>query len=356
VTISEGNFKLDFSYYYMDEEIKTMNIGKVGTVKREYSLGGSTSDSGLYISKNEIKFIKQISTTRCSIVSVMAPYYENRVEGKHSIKCDLEDAHEGKDFILPVNREVGKSLGAIKNHELMYDSIRVTINTITTVKLKWYQTGIFKLIVTVIAVVVSLYTAGGFSGISAAILQDFMINMIITTVVGISIDIGMKFLVDVVGLQGDFLMVVAAIALVYGATKIGGAVSNALLNNPALATPTFAQNLLDVTNIINKGVTIGIREAMEQKTEEYEDIMAQLQVEIDEAKEELESLEPNGRLSVEALTSVGSEWIVQETPSQFYARSVLTNPGVLSLGEIENYVNRSLSLPGITNFNSMEIV
>ena len=109
-------------------------------------------------------------------------------------------------------------------------------------------------------------------------------------------------------------------------------------------------------NIINKGVTIGIREAMEQKTEEYEDAMAQLQVEIDEAKEELESLEPNGRLSVEALTSVGSEWIVQETPSQFYARSTLTNPGVLSLGEIENYVNRSLSLPGITNFNSMEIV
>lgn len=356
ITVAEGTFKMEFSFYYINEEIRTMNIGKVGTIKREYSLGGSTSESGLYISKNELKLIKQVSATQCSIISVMAPYYRNRVEGKHTIKCDLEDAHKGKDFILPVDRNVANAMGAIKKHELMYDAIRVTINTITTIKLKWYQTGVFKTLITVVAVVVSFYTAGGFTALSAAVMQAFVTNLVIAQIVGLAIEVGMKFLVDVVGLKGDFLTVVAAVVLVYAAIKGGNAAMSYLGTNPALATPTLAQNLIEVTNIVNKGLSLGFQQVMAEKMEGYEETLAKLQVEIDEAKEELESLEPNGKLSIEQLTNVGEDWIVAETPTQFFARSTLGNPGVLSLDEISTYVNRSLGLKGVANFNAMEIL
>ena len=85
------------------------------------------------------------------------PYYA------HGIRIYAADALADKDesgFFFPMNLAIFKSMGLTDSTEMYNCSAYIILNSYQVVKKKWYQTGLFAIIVIVVAIIYSVVTAG----------------------------------------------------------------------------------------------------------------------------------------------------------------------------------------------------
>ena len=100
----------------------------------------------------------------------------------HSIVTYPLDALKDEDessFFFPLNLAIFKDMGIVDASEMHLCSAYLILNSYKVVKKKWYQSGIFKVIVAVVVIVISIYfppfgtaanaTAGGVLGTNVAV-------------------------------------------------------------------------------------------------------------------------------------------------------------------------------------------
>ena len=68
-------------------------------------------------------------------------------------------------------------MGPIQAHDLMYESIRLYSNDHQSYKVKWYQTGLFKVFTVVIAVAVAISLFGLSSGATLATVVGVLVEV-----------------------------------------------------------------------------------------------------------------------------------------------------------------------------------
>ena len=108
--------------------------------------------------------------------------HTNYPYNSHSIATYPLDALEDKDessFFFPLNLAIFKDMGIVDASEMHLCSAYLILNSYKVVKKKWYQSGIFKVIVAVVVIVISVYfppfgtaassTAGGVLGTNVAV-------------------------------------------------------------------------------------------------------------------------------------------------------------------------------------------
>ena len=108
--------------------------------------------------------------------------HTNYPYNSHSIATYPLDALEDKDessFFFPLNLAIFKDMGIVDASEMHLCSAYLILNSYKVVKKKWYQSGIFKVIVAVVVIVISIYfppfgtaassTAGGVLGTNVAV-------------------------------------------------------------------------------------------------------------------------------------------------------------------------------------------
>lgn len=91
----------------------------------------------------------------------------------HPIKIYATDALKDKEesgFFFPLNMAIFKEMGIVDGTEMHNCSAYLILNSYKVVKKKWYQTGVFAVIVAVIGIIISIYCtpAGGAGGILGA--------------------------------------------------------------------------------------------------------------------------------------------------------------------------------------------
>ena len=96
----------------------------------------------------------------------------------HAITIYAEDALKDEDesgFFFPLNLAIFKGMGIVDGTEMNNCSAYLILNSYQVVKKKWYQTGIFAVIVAIVVIVISYFyppaagTAGGVLGTNAAV-------------------------------------------------------------------------------------------------------------------------------------------------------------------------------------------
>ena len=96
----------------------------------------------------------------------------------HSVKIYAEDALKDEDesgFLFPLNLAIFKGMGIVDGTEMNNCSAYLILNSYQVVKKKWYQTGIFAVILVIVIIVVSYFyppasgAAGGVLGTNAAV-------------------------------------------------------------------------------------------------------------------------------------------------------------------------------------------
>lgn len=313
----------------------TGSIGPKGTTTSGYAENGvipTKYSDGTYGTKSLTYHFYKVQTSDNE-------YEEVRVyELTHSVRVGgskVTRGHESDQLMVPLDHAFRGKFSAHDRETLYARALQVLICTEYTVKSKWYQTGIFKAVTIVVAVVVSWWTAGASLSLIGALTA-------VATAAGTMVAFSLlsKYVFSKLGSWASILAtVVAVVAAVYG-----GYVYFSGTTGPFSLT---AQNLMQVSNVAFKTADASLKGqqiAMQQK-------FGSLQKELEEKQELLEQAQDELNQGSNTI----SDWIflqatsgyvnLGETPDQMITRTLNTNIGTLALQLPDVYLSQALSLP-----------
>ena len=332
---------------YMD---KAGSIGKVGSV-----------DSGIFTDEVRVGrpvtgiFYKPISKVTCHWYRkqlTATTYREVRVYGLMTTEqvrggYSTTAAGDSENLLIPLDLAVEHQFNNRKKEELYTKSMYIVLNTLKVVKQKWYQTGVFKAIMFIVAVVVSYLfpPAGvalqGWMAVAYAVVQSVVIGLVIQVAVKLLVSLGVNV--------GVVAGVVAIVALMYGGFT-------ALTKTTGMAGITTVQ-LMQVSSqafsMSNQGYALQTQNAIK-------DFMSTIAEMTDEQKD-IERLAKDfamgnhGPLLIhESPIQVGIR--IGESPDDYYDRSIrITNLASAVYLYTETNVDMNLALPTHTQIlNQMQ--
>lgn len=249
---------------------------------------------------------------------------------------------DSENLAIPIDVEVVKRVMRKHQHWLINKSINLVITTVKVVKIKWTQRGIFKVIMFVIAVVISFFTGGSGMVWYLALLKAIAIAVVMQVAV-----IAISKLLTALGVDASIAaVIVAVIAIAVGAyaqaakTTVAGMTASQLMS---VANVSFA--------VSHNHIAVNMKNEL-KAFEEFKDIMEDKLDSIEEQRKLL-GLDNGGKIDVYTLLAQQSrkpDIRLGETPVAFYERTLSVNVGLATTTLLNNYVYLSLQLPTFESF------
>lgn len=343
IVIQDKRFKMTLSFEGIVRTRVAGTLGKMGdyfggtdadtTLHKIPMIGGGTIEVGA--GRDQHYYRHQITET---------VYEEVRVYGlkmTYFIWAEYTTTGDGLDPILliPIDVNITKHYSLPDREQLYARGLHYVFNSRVTTHLKWYQTGLFRIVMVIIAIVCTILSEGStWQSIGAALaagtltMEAFMIIVVQMVLKYIITMVLVKLFVKVVGAKFAFLVaVIAAIAGSYQAIEAGG-----------LQGAPYAADLLTLsTNLtarIEKQVQTDFNDLLKDKTD-FEEYVEKTTKTVETAEE---LLNPTGRM--DPLLIFG------EKPHDFYQRTVHSgNIGPIGVDAISAYVDTALRLPKLSD-------
>lgn len=335
ITISEKDFNIRLLWNYINVTTKAGNVGRVGTVAMSRELRARNVLRGSDFEESALVLTKQISSNEVMEMTIhglehLTDVYEGSLYS--TTLADLDDEDKKYGFFIPLNREIVKRVPFQMRAELMMDCLTLVVYAVQITYVKWYQRGFFKVLITVIMVVVSFYFgdwsatfAQGFWATATAIASSIIVNMILVR--------GLEIVVGMIG--GELAAIIAAAVAAY-----------------ALSTPNASLFGLSDPKDLLRAATLTIEASNNVTADEFRKILQSsddLLKSIKEKKEEIDKaydmLDNSNGIDFFDIKKGGFYFNADETPSQFFERSInLKNPGTMVYDELEYYYENALKL------------
>lgn len=346
--IQDATYYTVLCWNYVDRQIVEGNIGKVGTVTKfvDGKYGTERVDiSGVgrqFITiespKNIVRLRKQITATHYQELTVSGLMFSNRIYGPNKDYISTLASKEGEEIIIPLNVDILTDMNKLEANTLMYDAMLMVFNAYEWKKLKWYQTGFFKIVTIVIAVAITVVTGGlgsfvsGLIGAAAAGVGALLIFAAQTILAGLVVSYAFKFAADKLGIE--VAAILAVVAMCYG------------LASDSLGMPNlpFADELLNIGMQGIQGVTEFIGEAIEQISSAMGELTADYEESMDKLLEINKELQPTVQLDPIGLYTDVGMLPNESADSYLYRNLAFPELGLASLNAVSNYVDTSLNL------------
>lgn len=319
---------------------------------------GKLTEVGKYKATNEqldYKKAKGVFTGRINSINNFTHNFIYQESETHYIKitifglqvsqlfADRTENHSGNDenMAIPLDALATKGM-TVKEKELLYNkSLRVHILIRYTTKQKWYQRGVFKAIIAVVGIAISVISVGldggSFAAMALAVIKSVAVGMAIS----MAIDIAIKFAVK----MGWSAKLIGAIALV--ATIVAAYYSNGKSFKGFKA--------IEVMKALNNGFDV-YNKAMQLKLidfqKEYEAFMSDMNDKYKKLKDTQELLntgvtKPEQELMLRPISSYihGSQVNLGETPETFYNRAMMYDVSEVVMSMTTNFVENSMYIP-----------
>ena len=331
-------------------------VGVTGSVDQIPIMGGFVLD------KSVIYACRQIDADTYEKITISGLVYTNHVYQDKTVIITAYDAMTKADeegFILPLSHQIFREMGMRDSTQLSFECLHLVLNCYQIVKKKWYQKGIFKILLVIVAVVITVISMGngtpataamisaattvslalGVSGIIAAFIvatATVLAGMVLTSLLT-------PALIDVFGEKWGRVLAIVATALTMNFAMTGsalGSFANAPLNATTLIQGTSA--VLNLYGAYNQGALaeLDVGGTMEKLKSEYDTQMEEIE------RLTREFLNPGSNL-IDIDGFIQATAITMESPKDFLARTLLTGSDVaaISIGQIENFVDVGLQLP-----------
>ena len=296
---------------------------------------------------------------------VRGMYHTNHVYQGHVVTTALDTAIndiEESSFIMPMHYPTMRSMGLVDVTQMTLANTYIVFNTYTVTKQRWYERSIFKILLFIGVVVLSVVFApagavlGGVLGTNAAVgsllgltglagaiagaIANALAAMIITKIVT-------KATVKIFGekLGGLIGAIVSFVLLNVGASLMS---SGQLGMN--WGSMMRAENLLKLTKAVGNAYAAYTRGDVLETMEEFDEVRTQYETEMREIRQQaadLGLLGGNGvGINPMMFTDVLQD-IEMEHPSTFRERTTMTGDDIvqLSFSMIYDYVDTNLRLP-----------
>ena len=251
--------------------------------------------------------------------------------------------HSGNDenMAIPLDALATKGM-TVKEREILYNkSLRVHILIAYTTKEKWYQRGIFKAIIAVVGIAISVISVGLDGGSFAAMALAVIKSVAVGMAVSVAIDLAIKLAVK----MGWSAKLIGAIALV-----------------ATIAVAYYSKGksfkgfkVADVMKALNNGFDVhnkAIQLKLIDFKKEYEAFMADMNDKDKKLKETQELLntgvtKPEQELMLRPLSSYtyGSQVNLGESPETFYNRMMMYDVSEVVMSMATNFVENSMYIP-----------
>ena len=342
--------------------------------------------NGEFASSNPVTGLtirKQINSLEYIEIKIQGLMHKNLIYKGKSVDITAREAMADPDesgFIIPLHEPTLKRLGSVISTELARESFILVFNSYQVVKTKWYQKGIFKvLLAIVIAIVVAVVfyyfgpeaaaatAEGGFGLLGGAATVGALLGF--TGVLAIAVGAAVNAVAALIVLQvigsvagelfgdkiGQIITLIAAVAISLGSGPGGWSTGNMAANIGNMAS---IDKLLMMTNATTDLVRLYQQSA-------YQKIMEETQKwsEDSQAKQkELEELmsEFDGKNVIDPLMLVdfsnpldntkifGENFVMaasaRESPETFLSRTLATDLSSLSHSMVYRFVDLSLTL------------
>ncbi|AGH57072.1 hypothetical protein VPMG_00081 [Vibrio phage VBP32] len=330
IVIQDANFKVRLTY---NDNVRSFVTGELGQ-PYEFIYSGDN----LTMRRDE----GDGTYTQLVITNLV---HTNYVYRSHAVKTSLSDSADSENFnfIVPLSYDIfNNHKGLLGRQNLIKEAFKIVFNSYERRKLKWYERGIFKAILLVIAIVVTVYTAGtAASGISAAYAAGGISAAIsaAATMIFTAIAIGTAVKWFASQLPPELGIVVALVLTAISLSSTTGTTDFALADS---------ETLLGMTGSIFEGIQQGIQDDIEALMDEMNKFMEEAQAAQDELDELWNELDVSQDW-FDQLVAEATQPIIIETPTEFYTRTIHAgNIGTATLSQIENYVDKALELPELT--------
>lgn len=317
------------------------SIGPVGTFKSDYTSVEYDGFAGRLMNKMyrpRHTFRKQVTETVYREYYVDGLSIDQKLSSGHWTSASRED----ENLCLPVDMELIAKRMRKDRHWLISKSFLLVITTVKVVKKKWYQTGIFKVIMFIVAVVISFFTAG--QGLVWYLALAKAIAIAVVTQVAV---MAISAILTALGIDASIVAaIVAVIAIATGAYAAASKTTVAGLK---------ATQLMTISNVSfgvsHNHIALNMKRAV-QAFEEFKDLMESEMDSIEEQRKLL-GLEDGGKVDVYTLLARQTrepDIRLGESPVNFYERTLSVNAGLATTALLNNYVLISLQLPSFESF------
>lgn len=249
-------------------------------------------------------------------------------------------ADEDDDILLiPIDHAITEDFSIGDRERLYARSMHFIFNASQVQKIKWYQTGWFRAVMVIVAIVIVIFSYGSswetlaaaLATGSATIITVAAMTFVLEILKGILYSAMLKLFVKEVGL--DIAIIVAIIAAFTGYYQY--------FMEGGFASAPWAKDLLGLSsNLVNSSVQYN-QDNLNGLADEY----AEFQLLQDEAAKQLEAANDllNNNVRMNPFVIFG------ESPDDFYNRTVHSgNIGVVGISAISQYVETALTLPKLS--------
>ncbi len=322
------------------------------------------------VSNQTINIYHQVNENSYNKLSVINLVHRNFIYGGKYVHINGHQALDDTDisgFLLPLHNPTLKNMSLVDSTQVAISNSFVIFNSYTIFKQKWYQTTVFKIIIVVAAIVLSVVTAGGSLAASAGVLGT---NIAVGTALGLTgttaiiagavanalaaIVITNLITAGATELFGDKIgAIVGAILSFVVITAGSGGFSN--IDPTSFANPEAVMKLANVLSNSYAGWTeaniIDINDQIKNKQTEYEDSLKNINDMLSKFNSTnnlyfnpLELTDVNNKGN-EGNGDVGS--YLPETLDQFIQRTTMVGSDVaeITLAMVNDYSELSLQLP-----------
>ena len=334
------------------EEVGTITTGE-GIDPREPKpeTEESSSDKWARFFRNLIQnrvykyFRKQITETTYEEIRVYKMGADVYVNAGKSAQPGKD---EGSALLIPVDFDVVKTIKGFKHKEkFLYSCIYIEFLTYVVKKVKWYQRGVFKLIVFAISVAITVFTGG--AGVTVA---SVLMAAVTNFAIGLAIDFAIKTLAKV--LSPEILKVVAVLVAVAGLAYGRFAAKGVESLSKAFTIMFMKANVfLDASTKLIKATLVKQGEEFKKEAQAFKEKMKKLE---DYRKANSKYISDTSLSYLNEQVHRYEPLILGETLDAMIARTLNTNPGLVTIDYIHGYVGYITTLPNIneTKYKSLE--
>lgn len=314
-------------YAVIDGNIGSITASGRGTGKRP-TQNTPTGEEG-YTDIGYHYYQMQISDTQYEEVRVYDLSSAIRVGG-----TDVNRSGDSDELMIPLDYAFHNEFSPHERETLYARAMQIIIATEYTVKTKWYQTGIFKAVIVVVAVAVSWWTNGASLSLMSAITA-------VASAVGAYVIFSLlsKYVFSKLGGVFAIVAMVAAIAIAVYSGYLYFSGTTGPFNLTAL-------DLLQASNFAFKASNSATQGALLVQQQKLNNLQAEIenkQNDLAEAQSELAS----GTTSIgdnTFLNAISGFAYLGESPSSFYGRNLDTNIGTIALDLPTLYLTQTLGL------------
>ena len=322
-----GEYQSDLVETTSEEEVKKRGIS--GTIETLTELNTG----------EQLILRHQVSDSMYDEISVFKPELVYHIFGYKKYVAGF-----GADSLLiPIDYSLldGYSLG--DREVLISRSMHFLFNSRVTIKTKWYQSGLFKGIMLVVAVAVAIYTG---IDIYSALVTAFeagawaVVQLIITQIViGIVVQETFQLIVSVIG--GEFALILATVAAVVALAYRPGSITS------VKGAPWAEELLYGASNMI-RAVQVETQEDFEKLQDDMRDFEEDVETKTELLKEAQDLLEVDSLINPMEFVGLVPFSLPGEEPQDLYNRTVHSgNVGIKALNAISEYVDATLTLPTV---------